>query len=146
MAHFPLLLSPLASSPFYPFVPPFYLLGTLLAVTGIVHLGLRLLVNWPPLSHPSPKPSPSKIPRTLTAQRLTKTTSEIFRLLLSGTIMIMLMMWVDDDDGYKRWWWKRRLFSFNGDNANLRFSYHLIFNQIIYEKKRWLLIKGMYLL
>ncbi len=24
---------------------PFYLLGTLLAVTGIVHLGLRLLVN-----------------------------------------------------------------------------------------------------
>jgi hypothetical protein len=27
---------------FSPFVP-FYLLGTLLAVTGIVHLGLRLL-------------------------------------------------------------------------------------------------------
>ncbi len=41
---------PLASiSPcHYPFSPPlypFYLLGTLLAVTGIVHLGLRLLVN-----------------------------------------------------------------------------------------------------
>jgi hypothetical protein len=42
---FPLLLSPLASSPFLPLCIPFYLLGTLLAVTGIVHLGLRLLVN-----------------------------------------------------------------------------------------------------
>jgi hypothetical protein len=28
-----------------PFPTPFYLLGTLLAVTGSVHLGLRLLVN-----------------------------------------------------------------------------------------------------
>jgi hypothetical protein len=34
--------------PFAPFAPlstPFYLLGTLLAVTGSVYLGLRLLVN-----------------------------------------------------------------------------------------------------
>ncbi len=31
--------------PFLPLCAPFYLLGTLLAVTGIVHLGLRLLVN-----------------------------------------------------------------------------------------------------
>jgi hypothetical protein len=45
MEHFPLLLPPLASSPFLPLCTPFYLLGTLLAVTGIVHLGLRLLVN-----------------------------------------------------------------------------------------------------
>jgi hypothetical protein len=28
-----------------PLCSPFYLLGTLLAVTGSVHLGLRLLVN-----------------------------------------------------------------------------------------------------
>ncbi len=45
-----------------PFMAPFYLLETLLAVTGSVHLGLRFLVNWPPLTHPSPKPSPSKFP------------------------------------------------------------------------------------
>jgi hypothetical protein len=31
--------------PFAPLSTPFYLLGTLLAVTGSVHLGLRLLVN-----------------------------------------------------------------------------------------------------
>jgi hypothetical protein len=29
----------------FPFLTPFYLLGTLLAVTGSIHLGLRLLVN-----------------------------------------------------------------------------------------------------
>ncbi len=46
-----------------PFVSPLYLLGTLVAVTGIVHLGLRLLVNWPHLPHPSPNPPlPSKFP------------------------------------------------------------------------------------
>ncbi len=45
MAQLPLLLSPLAGSPLSPLYIPFYLLGTLLAVTGIVHLGLRLLVN-----------------------------------------------------------------------------------------------------
>jgi hypothetical protein len=39
------LLSPLADSPYSLFQPPFHLLGTLLAVTGSVHLGLRLLVN-----------------------------------------------------------------------------------------------------
>jgi hypothetical protein len=42
---FPLLLSPLASSPFLPLCTPFYFLGTLLAVTGIIHLSPRLLVN-----------------------------------------------------------------------------------------------------
>ncbi len=39
-----LLLVPLCL-PFAPPLTPFYLLGTLLAVTGSVHLGLRLLVN-----------------------------------------------------------------------------------------------------
>jgi hypothetical protein len=34
----------------------------------------------------SPKPSPLQIPRTPTAQRPTKTTSGIIRLLLSGTL------------------------------------------------------------
>ncbi len=46
--HSPCFPSPLADSPCLPFAPlatPFYLLGTLLAVTGSVHLGLRLLVN-----------------------------------------------------------------------------------------------------
>jgi hypothetical protein len=42
---FPLLSSPLASSLLLPFPTPCYLLGTLLAVTGSVRLGLRLLVN-----------------------------------------------------------------------------------------------------
>jgi hypothetical protein len=78
------LLTPLCL-PFVPFLTPFYLLGTLLAVTGSVHLGLRLLVNWPPLSHPFTKPSPLQIPRTPITQRLTKTTSGRIRRLLSGT-------------------------------------------------------------
>ncbi len=85
--HIPLAFVSPCQFPFSPLCIPFYLLGTLLAVTGIVHLGLRLLVHWPPLPHPSPKPSPLQIPRTPTAQRLTKTTSGIFRLLLSGTIL-----------------------------------------------------------
>jgi hypothetical protein len=42
---FPLLLFPFADSFLPPLSAPFYLLGTLLAVTGSVHLGLRLLVN-----------------------------------------------------------------------------------------------------
>jgi hypothetical protein len=37
-------ISPCQIPFFSPFVP-FYLLGTLLDVTGIVHLGLRLLAN-----------------------------------------------------------------------------------------------------
>jgi hypothetical protein len=84
---FPLLLSPLADSPLPPFCSPFnpfYLLGTLLAVTGSVHLGLRLLANWPPLS----QPSPLQIPRTPVTQRLTKTTSGRIRRLLSGKVTV----------------------------------------------------------
>jgi hypothetical protein len=38
------LLIPLCL-PFAPLSAPFYLLGTLLAVTGSVHLGVRLLLN-----------------------------------------------------------------------------------------------------
>jgi hypothetical protein len=44
--------------PFAPLSNPLHLLGTLLAVTGSVHLGLRLLVNWPPLSQPFPQSLP----------------------------------------------------------------------------------------
>jgi hypothetical protein len=40
-----LLLSPLADSLLLPFLIHFTYLETLLAVTGSVHLGLRLLVN-----------------------------------------------------------------------------------------------------
>ncbi len=42
---YPLALSPLADSLLLPFFIPLYLLGTLLAVTGSVHSGPRLLVN-----------------------------------------------------------------------------------------------------
>ncbi len=86
MAHSPLLLSPLAGSLLLSFPTPFYLLGTLLAVTGSVHLGLRLLVNWPPLSQPFPQSLPPlQIPRIQVTQRLTKMTLRRIRRLLSGT-------------------------------------------------------------
>jgi hypothetical protein len=63
MAQFPLLSSPLAGSPFAPPLCPLLLTWLPPAVTGIVHLSLRLLVNWPHLPHPSPNyPTPSKIP------------------------------------------------------------------------------------
>jgi hypothetical protein len=45
MWRYPLAFSPLADSPLLPFLIPLYLLGTLLAVTGAVHPGPRLLVN-----------------------------------------------------------------------------------------------------
>ncbi len=62
--HIPLTLSPLADPP-CPLLVPFYLLGTLLAVTGSVHLSPRLLVNWPSLTQPfSPHPPPSKFPES----------------------------------------------------------------------------------
>ncbi len=54
--------TPLAESLLSPFFVPFTYLETLLAVTGSVHLGLRLLVNWPPLSQPFPFPPHSKFP------------------------------------------------------------------------------------
>ncbi len=81
-------LSPLADPFLLPFLVPFTYLETLLAVTGSVHLGLRLLVNWPPPSQPFPNPSPLQIPRTQVIKRLTMTTS-IIRLLLSGTVNVL---------------------------------------------------------
>ncbi len=42
---YPPCFFPLLAAPFVPLSDHFYLLGTLLAVTGSVHLGLRLLVN-----------------------------------------------------------------------------------------------------
>ncbi len=65
MWRYPLaFLLPLADSPFAPLSVPFYLLGTLLAVTGSVHPGPRLLINWPPLPQPLLIPSPFQIPST----------------------------------------------------------------------------------
>jgi hypothetical protein len=45
MAHSPCFYLPLPVPLVLPLCTPFYLLGTLLAVTGIVHLSPRLLVN-----------------------------------------------------------------------------------------------------
>ncbi len=89
MAQSPCFLSPLADSLLLPLLVPFTYLETLLTVIGSVHLGLRLLVNWPPLSQPFPIPYPIQIPRTQVTKCLTKTTSRI-RLLLSGTFSICL--------------------------------------------------------
>ncbi len=55
LAIIPLAIIPLAN-------PCFYLLGTLLVVTGIVHLSPRLLVNCPLCPHCSLVPSPPQIP------------------------------------------------------------------------------------
>ncbi len=85
MARFPCFFAPLAEPLFAPFLCPLYLLGTLLAVTGSVHLGLRLLINWPPLSQPFPIPSQLQVPSTQVNKRLITTTSWI-RLLLSRTL------------------------------------------------------------
>ncbi len=97
MAQSPCSLLPLADSPCFNFPlpnPPSPLLypSTYLAPSSCdrnVHLRPRLVINWPTLTHLDPplsQPTPSlQIPRTPTAQRLTRTTSGIFRLLLSGT-------------------------------------------------------------
>jgi hypothetical protein len=82
---FPLLYSP-CWPPLLPFLIVLYLLGTLLAVTGSVHLGLRLLETDLPFLNPFPNPSPLQIPRTQVIKRLTKTTLRI-QHLLSGTLL-----------------------------------------------------------
>ncbi len=92
MAQSPCFYSP-CWIPFAPFFVPFTYLETLLAVTGSVHLGLRLLVNWPPLPQPFPIPSPLQIPNTQVTKRLTMTTS-IIRLLLSGTVLLFFVLHV----------------------------------------------------
>ncbi len=82
---------PLADSLLSPFFVPFTYLETLLAVTGSVHFGLRLLINWPPLSQPFPLPPHSKFPVPRLNMRLTSTTSRIW-LLLSRTVGIALVL------------------------------------------------------
>jgi hypothetical protein len=82
--------SPLCWLPFVPALFPFPLTWHPPAVTGIVHLSLRLLGKLTPFAPPITQlPPPLQIP-TPTAQRLTKTTSGIFRLLLSGTLILHL--------------------------------------------------------
>ena len=80
------LLTPLC----FPFVSP----STYLAPSSCdrnrppqSQVACKLTPSAPPFIQPTP---PLQIPRTPTAQRLTKTTSGIFRLLLSGTRMITL--------------------------------------------------------
>ncbi len=85
-----------------PFFVPFTYLETLLAVTGSVHLGLRLLINWPPLSQPFPLPPHSKFPVPSLNMRLTMTTLRI-RLLSSGTLWRRCVLL------YTNWW--RELFT-----------------------------------
>ncbi len=77
----PPLLAPLC----FPFVSPF----TYLAPSSCdrnrppqSQVACKLTLFAPPFTHPTP---PLQIPRTPTALRLTKTTSGIIRLLLSGT-------------------------------------------------------------
>jgi hypothetical protein len=87
---FPLLFLPVLIPLCSPFWPLFTYLETLLAVTGSVHLGLRLLVNRHPLLNPFPNPSPLQIPRTRFIRRLTMTTSRT-RRLLSGTVQYLAL-------------------------------------------------------
>ncbi len=64
MVQSPCFLFPLADSLLSPFFVPFTSLEPSFSVTGSVHLGLRLLINWPPLPQPFPIPSPLQIPST----------------------------------------------------------------------------------
>jgi hypothetical protein len=89
MACSPCFSSPLADSLLLPFSTPFYLLGTLLAVTGSVHLGLRLLVNWPPLSQPFPQTLPPPNSQNPGYPAPPKTTLRRIRHLLSGTLTFL---------------------------------------------------------
>jgi hypothetical protein len=83
----------MAQSPclfYFPLLIPFlFLLLTWkpsLLWQDLVHLGLRLLLNGPPLPHPFPFPPHPKFPVPRLNMRLTTTTSRT-RLLLSGTIL-----------------------------------------------------------
>ncbi len=85
MAQLPLLLFPFVGSPLPPLCILFYLLGTLQLCQDRPpqsQVACKLTPFAPPFTQPTP---PLQIPRIPTAQRLTKTTSGIFRLLLSGT-------------------------------------------------------------
>ncbi len=78
------LLAPLSSPLYIPapltWLPP--------DVTGIVHLHLRLLVNWPHLLPFTQLTHPAQISRTPPPPRLATTTSGLFWLLVSRTIII----------------------------------------------------------
>ncbi len=87
MAHFPLLCSPLLVPLCSPFVSPFYLLGTLQLCQDRPPQS-QVACKLTPIALPFTQPTPPfQIPRIPTAQRLTKTTSGTFRLLLSGTLL-----------------------------------------------------------
>ncbi len=86
MAHFPLLYYPLLA----PLCSPFVSLPTYLAPSSCdrnrppqSQVACKLTPFAPPFTQPTPS---LQIPRTPTTQRLTKTTSGIFRLLLTGTV------------------------------------------------------------
>jgi hypothetical protein len=88
MAQFPL---PFLSPYWLPFVSPLYPLLLTWHPPSCdrnrpprSQVACKLTPFAPPFTHLS---LPLKIPRTPTAQRLTKTTSGIFRLLLSGTLL-----------------------------------------------------------
>jgi hypothetical protein len=88
MAQFPLLFYPLCS----PFVSP----STYLAPSSCdrnrppqSQVACKLTPFAPPFTQPTPS---LQIPRTPTARRLTTTTSGIFRLLLSGTVLILYIL------------------------------------------------------
>ncbi len=85
--------SPLAGSPLFPLCVPFVSPSTYLAPSSCDR-------NRPPPSQVACKLTPFaptfsqlthplQIPRTPTAPRLTTTTSGIFRLLLSGTVLVL---------------------------------------------------------
>ncbi len=89
MAHSNLFSCPLLLPLCTPLCPPLYSLSLTWhppVVIGIVHLPLRLLVNWPRLPHPSSSwPTLPKFPEPhLPAP--TMTTSGIFWLLVSRTV------------------------------------------------------------
>jgi hypothetical protein len=88
-------LSPLADSPLSPLCTPFVpllLTWNPPSCDRIRPPRSQVALNWPPLSQPFTKPSPLQIPRTPTAQRLTKMTSGIIRRLLSRTILSLYII------------------------------------------------------
>ncbi len=91
-AHTPQLHKYMAQFPLLPFASPLYPLPLTWhppVVIGIVHLPLRLLVNWPHLLPFTQLTHPSQIPGIPPAPHLTTTTSGIFWLLVSRTIIII---------------------------------------------------------
>ncbi len=85
--------SPLLASPLSPLCVPFYLLG-LSSCDRNRPPRSQVACKLTPFDPPFTQPTPSlQIPRTLTAPRLTKTTSGIFLLLLSATSTMQITIW-----------------------------------------------------